>query len=685
MQRPAYHLTSSSDSGMLKYNAAPAQPPDTRGRPLRAIFWVLFKGLAVLIALLAPLCVLFWYIFKAHQAIRVGLYIYTTAPVHELLTISQVTSKIAEKVVAPAMAVFGYLCAASWLRRSELNGTYSNSTLPTPLQLGIVQTALGSANFFALSDGIKYLLGKSGHARRPKMPAFVSAAVILLCWLLTLEVLAFFADFAFHQTTVNSKVWLPPTPAQMQAETRAKSLIATPPLDWTVDPLSVTAMLLGRRVNETYCASWNAYFNDFSSSEAKNSCGYYNGAASGNLVIWAPKGQKAFANSSTTHAVAWTDDTHSIMVAPNQPAFSYSATAPGIKATCNGPHQYNGTAEATGWLDAAGNVQIDSNVPFTNPLHWGTTIISQAYVDYEGGHGSGTYDPTTGFVVWGHSGATNVLHCDVAVRLVTYRFDPPSTFKTIGTQDVNAAAAHRFVWSATDLFATPGSDLIGSIIDGAGQLASDPYPEVYSRTLSRWLMAYSAEMMSSTPLDTLEGHGVPGTRVHLVVLTVFAAIVLIECITISLVALAAAAHTWRCNDLTVRAVRKRLTGPFALLCQTYGTPRRLQPELGGSQKQACLTEDNLQLFECESTSGAHGLRLRKAMHMPPAGSPLADAVIGRLGQGVRRPTSTLLPLPCFLCILGDQSRHRRLEYGVTESSLKALSENPGAAQEGNAW
>ncbi|CEH16997.1 hypothetical protein CBOM_03072 [Ceraceosorus bombacis] len=605
MQRPAYHLTSSSDSGMLKYNAAPAQPGDTRGRPLRDIFWVLFKGLAVFIALLAPLCVLFWYIFKAHQAIRVGLYIYTTAPVHELLTISQVTSKIAEKVVAPAMAVFGYLCAASWLRRSELNGTYSNSTLPTPLQLGIVQTAVGSANFFALSDGIKYLLGNSGHAKRPKMPAFVSAAVLLLCWLLTLEVLAFFADFAFHQKTVNSKVWLPPTPAQMQAETRAKSLIATPPLDWTV-----------------------------------------------NAVIWALKGQTAFANPSTMHAVAWTDDTHSIMVAPVQPDFSYVAPSPGVKATCvpitrectncglsgeadfdscgslagvklecNGAHSYDGTAEGVGWLDSVGNAG-GAYHPASNPLQWATTIRSQAY---GGGQSSGAYDNSTGFVVWGHSGAINVLHCDVAVRLVKDRFDPPNRFRTLEALDVSGEAASRYTYSTDGIGAGPW-DLIGQLIDGAGLLESDPYPVVYARTFSRYVMAFSAEMMSSTPVDTLEGQGVPGTRVHLVVLGIFAATVLIECITISLVALAAAAHIWRCNDLTVRAVRKRLTGPFALLCQTYGTPRRLQPELGGSQKQACLTEDNLQLFECESTSGAHGLRLRKAMHMLPADSPLAGNV-----------------------------------------------------------
>lgn len=120
---------------------------------------------------------------------------------------------------------------------------------------------------------------------------------------------------------------------------------------------------------------------------------------------------------------------------------------------------------------------------------------------------------------------------------------------------------------------------------------------------------------------------VPGTRVHLVVLGVFAAIVLVECITISLIVLAAAVHTWRCNDLSIRAARKRLTGPFALLCQTYGTPRGLRPdqEAKQKQKQAYLTEDNLQLFECETSSGARGLRLRKALHVAPAGSPLATA------------------------------------------------------------
>ncbi|PWN38653.1 hypothetical protein IE81DRAFT_350863 [Ceraceosorus guamensis] len=658
--------SSSSYDGVAQEEAPLQAPPDTRGRPYRALGWVLIKGVGLTLALLLPLCLLFWYIYAHNDAVTLGKYVFTTAPVHEILTVSQITSKVAEKIVVPAMAVFAYFCAADWLRGSQSG----DATLPTPLQFGILQVVLGSANWFASYDGALYMLGRSGHSRRPRAPPFIAMSVILLLWLLTLEALAFFADVAFHQTTVNAVFSLPPTSSERVALADARALVGDlPPLDWTVDPDTITvssndsanaraqlaspnaaAMLLGRRVNETECASWSRRHALGLDLSAKDSCGLSDGSTYGNYGQWAPEGQRTFANSSALQAVAWTDDAHSIIVAAAQPKFSYTAIASGVKATCasitsectqcyredysgppcgpvgflnlncNGPHAYNGTARETGWLNVDGDVRGSSAVPASNPLRWGTIVISQAYLDYKNGRGTATHDNTTGFVVWGNVGATNVLHCELAVRLVTYRFEPPSTYTTLDTHDVSPEAAQRFT-RTTALFDVGGrADLIGTMINGAGQLASDPYPEVYGRTLSRYIMAYSGIMMASTPVSTLEGRPVAGTRIHLGVFGFYAAVIFVEVITVCWIAIVAFVYTWNINDMSVRAVRKRITAPFGLICQFYGVPRRPRTESGVEQKKAFFTEDNLQLFEPEADSGATGLKLRKALYTAPVGA-----------------------------------------------------------------
>ncbi|CEH12545.1 hypothetical protein CBOM_00522 [Ceraceosorus bombacis] len=667
--RYAHISTKSSNSydGVAQEDAALQTPPDTRGRPYRALGWVLIKGVGLTLALLLPLCLLFWYVYAHNDAVKLGKYVFTTAPVHEILTVSQITSKVAEKIVVPAMTVFAYFCAADWLRGSQ----DGDATLPTPLQFGILQVVLGSANWFALYDGALYMLGRSGHSRRPKAPRLVSMSVILLLWLLTLEALAFFADVAFHQTSINAVFGLPASPSERAAFADARALVGNlPPLDWTVDPDTITvssndsanagaqlaspaaaAMLLGRRVNETQCASWSRRHTIGLSLSAKDSCGYSDGSAYGNGGQWAPEGQRTFANSSAAQAIAWTDDAHSIIVAAAQPTFSYTAIASGIKATCasitsectrcyqenyngppcgpvaflnlncNGTHAYNSTARETGWLNVDGDVRGSSAVPASNPLRWGTTVLSQAYIDYKNGRGSSMLDNTTGFLVWGNVGATNVLHCELAVRLVTYRFDPPSTYTTLDTHDVSPEAAQRFTWTTGPGFDVTGrADMIGTMIDGAGQLASDPYPEVYGRTLSRYIMAYSGTMMASTPVSTLEGRPVPGTRIHLGVFGFYAAVIFVEVITVCWIAIVAFVCTWNINDMSVRAVRKRITAPFGLICQCYGVPRRPRTDNGVEQKKAFFTEDNLQLFEPEAVSGATGLTLRKALYTTPSGA-----------------------------------------------------------------
>lgn len=129
-----YHgLAQTPSPDEQKYRSQfPSAPPEPKGIA-RTLLIVVGGGLALALAQLAIPAVLVAYIFVVHNGSVsfANRTVFTTAPLGRVTAISNFLESVVSHTAAPAMALFGYLVAARWLRSSANKDPVS---LMTPVQ-----------------------------------------------------------------------------------------------------------------------------------------------------------------------------------------------------------------------------------------------------------------------------------------------------------------------------------------------------------------------------------------------------------------------------------------------------------------------------------------------------------------------------------------------------------------------
>ncbi|EGU13088.1 Proteophosphoglycan 5 [Rhodotorula toruloides ATCC 204091] len=610
--------TPSLDEQKYRSNV-PSAPPKPKGIA-RTLFIVIVGGLALALAQLAIPAVLVAYIFVVHNG-SISLAnrtVYTTAPLGRVTAIANFLETVVSHTAAPAMALFGYLVAARWLRSSVKKDSKS---LMTPVQrvlYALEMKLLNSANLNSIFRAYHLRMKLNSSTRRFRkngvaLPRSVKRTLGLLVWLTFWRYVVAAINTAFQATAIAGLVPDRLSPGLTTA-------------DFTV----------GRALNQTRCDVASAS----ASRLAADSCGLENGSNNG-MFLYMPQAERVLSNSSSVNSVAWLDDNTAILTDPTLPDMRFTASSPSIWSDCrtetawclcegNGNPVYDGVNAQTcdvgpeAWLalDCAPSVrfnatallnQVESGTggsfpaaslltangsltftpevdPTTRTASLGIILATPTYSD---GVDDDNWAGSTGFFRHGHSGSWNVLVCDLWASTVVYSYSPSTGFSYMSRQPASLDLAKYLTYHAD-----VGIQAVAQLAEGAGLgNSSASYVDVFGRHLSKSVLSMASVLMTPTAPISVSGGDVLGTGLNLPLFLTYLATSVVSALTIlfmTVFIVAACLGTPRDLRPFVKPVQARLTDSTFLANWLYGkcttNPKRI------------YSDEALDLFEPEQES-----------------------------------------------------------------------------------
>lgn len=128
----------------------------------------------------------------------------------------------------------------------------------------------------------------------------------------------------------------------------------------------------------------------------------------------------------------------------------------------------------------------------------------------------------TGFLLWDKVGALNIVDCQVNVRDIIYRYDPPSKFTVLRYSDADQDIA-RLV-----SLMLPLGDTLTSVAEGPiSRKGSLSFEDIAALQLGRKTLEYGSSFFDTADTVEVIGTVVRGSRMQLAAFGAFAALVIL--------------------------------------------------------------------------------------------------------------------------------------------------------------